>query len=60
MPRISEWGDNTASGPEFAPDKSASAWTDYPAELLTVRVSGIWRRNELGAIASEKNDRNFP
>jgi hypothetical protein len=46
-------------GEEFAPDKSASA-TTYPAELLTANVSGTSRRNVLGAIALEKNDRNFP
>jgi hypothetical protein len=32
-------------------DKSASAMTDYQAELLTAIVSGISRRNVLGAIA---------
>ena len=48
------------SGEEFAPDKSASATTDYQAELLTVSMSGASRRNVLGAIASEKNDCNFP
>ena len=32
----------------------------YPAELLTVIVSGTSRRNVLGAIASAKNDCNFP
>jgi len=47
-------------GEEFAPDKSASAMTKYQAELLTVNVSGTSRRNVLGAIASEKNDCNFP
>jgi hypothetical protein len=46
-------------GEEFASDKSASAMT-YPAELLTVIVSGTSRRNVLGAIAFEKNDCNFP
>ena len=46
-------------GEEFALDKSASA-TDYQAELLTAIVSGTSRRNVLGAIASEKNDCNFP
>jgi hypothetical protein len=30
------------------------------AELLTSVVGGISRRNVLGAIASEKNDCNFP
>jgi len=29
-------------------------------ESLTVNVSGTLRRNLLGAIASEKNDCNFP
>src|SRR5262249_6667432 len=47
-------------GEEFAPDKYASAMTEYQAELLTVSVSGTSRRNVLGAIASEKNDCNFP
>jgi hypothetical protein len=47
-------------GEEFAPDKSASAKTDYQAELLTVTVSSTLRRNVLGAIAFEKNDCNFP
>jgi hypothetical protein len=47
-------------GEEFAPDKSASALTDYQAEPLTVIVSGSSRRNVLGAIAFEKNDCNFP
>ena len=32
----------------------------YAAELLTTIVSGTSRRNVLGAIASEKNDCNFP
>ena len=47
-------------GEEFAPDKSASATTDYQAELLTVIVSGSLRRNVLGAIAFAKNDCGFP
>jgi len=47
-------------GEEFAPDTSASARIHYRAELLTIRVSGSLRRNELGAIASAKNDCNFP
>ena len=47
-------------GEEFAPDTSASARVRFRAELLTVIVSGILRRNVLGAIASEKNDGNFP
>ena len=47
-------------GEEFAPDTSASARVRDRAELLTVIVSGTLRRNELGAIASAKNDRNFP
>ena len=47
-------------GEEFAPDTSASARNRYRAELLTVLVSGTLRRNVLGAIASAKNDRNFP
>ena len=51
-----EWPD----GEEFALDKSASARSAYPAELLTVSVSGTLRRNVLGAIAFEKNDCNFP
>ena len=47
-------------GEEFAPDTSASARVRYRAELLTVNVSSTLRRNELGAIASAKNDCNFP
>src|SRR5215831_2028180 len=47
-------------GEEFAPDTSASARVRYRAELLTVIGSGTLRRNELGAIALEKNDCNFP
>ena len=47
-------------GEEFAPDTSASALSRYRAELLTIIVSGTLRRNVLGAIASEKNDCNFP
>jgi hypothetical protein len=47
-------------GEEFAPDKSASAMVNDQAELLTAIVSGTSRRNVLGAIASEKNDCNFP
>jgi hypothetical protein len=47
-------------GEEFAPDTSASAQVRFRAELPTVIVSGTLRRNELGAIASAKNDRNFP
>ena len=47
-------------GEEFAPDTSASALLPDGAELLTVLVSGTLRRNVLGAIASEKNDCNFP
>ena len=34
--------------------------TDYQAELFTAIVSSTSRRNVLGAIASEKNDCNFP
>jgi hypothetical protein len=41
-------------------DKSASALVHYQAELLTAIVSGTLRRNVLGAIASAKNDCNFP
>ena len=37
-----------------------SARLCYRAELLAIIVSGILRRNVLGAIASAKNDRNFP
>ena len=33
---------------------------NHHAELLTTIVSGAWRRNVLGAIADDKNDRNFP
>jgi hypothetical protein len=47
-------------GEEFAPDTSASARIRYRAELLAIIVSGTLRRNVLGAIASEKNDCNFP
>ena len=47
-------------GEEFAPDTSASAGSQNRAELLTIHVGGTLRRNELGAIASAKNDRNFP
>ena len=47
-------------GEEFALDKSASAEAKTPAELLTASVGGTSRRNVLGAIASEKNDCNFP
>jgi hypothetical protein len=32
----------------------------HTAELLTLDVSGTSRRNGLGAIASDKNDCNFP
>ena len=39
---------------------SSAARSRIRAELLTVIVSGTLRRNELGAIASAKNDRNFP
>src|SRR5262249_19009104 len=56
--RGGEW--SGLDGEEFAPDKSAAAVTNYPAELLTIGVSGTSRRNGLGAIASEKNDCNFP
>ena len=45
---------------EFALDKSASALSRFQAELLTACVSGTSRRNVLGAIASAKNDCNFP
>ena len=47
-------------GEEFAPDTSASAQVRCRAELLTSIVGGTLRRNELGAIASEKNDCDFP
>src|SRR5262249_34203669 len=47
-------------GEEFAPDTSASARICFRAELLTVIESGTLRRNVLGAIASDKNDCNFP
>jgi hypothetical protein len=47
-------------GEEFAPDKSASAMTDYQAELFAAIASSTSRRNVLGAIAFEKNDCNFP
>ena len=33
---------------------------NHYAELLTTIVSSAWRRNVLGAIADDKNDRNFP
>src|SRR5262249_14005291 len=38
----------------------ASALVRYPAELLTAIASSTLRRNVLGAIASAKNDCNFP
>jgi hypothetical protein len=41
-------------------DLSASAEADGPAGLLTALVGGPPRRNVLGAIASEKNDCDFP
>jgi hypothetical protein len=56
--RRSEW--SGPYGEEFALDKSASALSRTQAELLTACVSGTSRRNVLGAIASAKNDCNFP
>ena len=56
--RCCEW--SGLNGEEFAPDKSAPAVTNYPAELLMTGVGGTSRRNGLGAIASVKNDCNFP
>jgi hypothetical protein len=47
-------------GEEFAPDPSASVRIRFSAELLAILVSGSLRRNVLGAIASEKNDGDFP
>src|SRR5262245_36331700 len=47
-------------GEELALDKSAAAGASALAELLTAVVGGTSRRNVLGAIASEKNDCNFP
>jgi hypothetical protein len=35
-------------------------WVCYRAELLAITMSSTLRRNELGAIASDKNDCNFP
>jgi hypothetical protein len=56
--RLSGW--SGPYGEEFAPDKYASAMPTELAELLTFTVSSPLRRNVLGAIASAKNDRNFP
>lgn len=56
--RRSGWGG--PYGEEFAPNTSASARARCRAELLTIIVSGTLRRDVLGAIASAKNDRNFP
>jgi hypothetical protein len=55
--RRGEW--SGPDGEEFALDSSASA-EPCPAELLAITVSGTLRRNVSGAIASAKNDRNFP
>ena len=60
MPAARRSGWSGPYGEEFAPDTSASARIRYRAELLTITVSGDLRRNVLGAIASAKNDRNFP
>src|SRR5262249_1513635 len=47
-------------GEEFALAKSASGGASALVELPTAVVGGTSRRNVLGAIASEKNDCNFP
>ena len=59
-PAARRFGWSGPYGEEFAPDTSASARIPDRVELLAIRGSGSLRRNELGAIASEKNDCNFP